>query len=136
MFTKPGISWGATTTLPPSSLARAAADSASSIQKSTFHADSPAPAISTATTSRGTGCSGSPQLGEHRFRARVAGGKLDIVRGAAEHPDANIATDPATLAAVLWHGHPMNDGAIDIRGDRHAAVRFLSLFPAPEPATG
>jgi hypothetical protein len=30
----------------------------------------------------------------------------------------------------------MNDGAIDIQGDRRVAERFLRLFPAPEPATG
>jgi DNA-binding HxlR family transcriptional regulator len=75
-------------------------------------------------------------LGEDRFRARVASGRLDIVRGAAERPDADIATDPATLAGVLWHGYPMNDGEIEIQGDRHVAERFLRLFPAPEPATG
>jgi DNA-binding HxlR family transcriptional regulator len=75
-------------------------------------------------------------LGEDRFRARVDGGKLDIVRAAAERADATIATDPPTLAAVLWHGRPLNDGAIEIHGDRQAAERFLRLFPAPEPATG
>jgi DNA-binding HxlR family transcriptional regulator len=73
-------------------------------------------------------------LGEDRFRARVAGGNLEIVRGAAERPDARIATDPATLAAVLWHGRPIDDGGIEIEGDRGAAERFLALFPAPQPA--
>jgi ubiquinone biosynthesis protein UbiJ len=75
-------------------------------------------------------------LGEDRFRARVGGGELDVVRAAAERPDAKIATDPATLAAVLWHGRPINDAAIEVQGDRQAAERFLRLFPAPEPATG
>jgi DNA-binding HxlR family transcriptional regulator len=73
-------------------------------------------------------------LGEDRFRARVAGGSLDIVRGAAEHPDARIESDPATLAAVLWHGRPLDDRGIEIEGDRAAAERFLALFPAPQPA--
>ena len=71
-------------------------------------------------------------LGEDRFRARVAGGKLDIVRGAAERPGAEIATDPATLAAVLWHGRSIDDGGIEIEGDRVVAERFLALFPAPQ----
>jgi DNA-binding HxlR family transcriptional regulator len=75
-------------------------------------------------------------LGEDRFSARVGGGKLEIVRTAAECPDAKIATDPATLAAVLWHGRAMNDGAIEIQGDRQVAELFLRLFGAPEPATG
>ena len=71
-------------------------------------------------------------LGEDRFRARVAGGKLDIVRGAAERPDAEIASDPATLAAVLWHGRSIDDGGVEIEGDRAVAERFLALFPAPQ----
>jgi DNA-binding HxlR family transcriptional regulator len=71
-------------------------------------------------------------LGEDRFRARVAAGKLDIVRGAAERPDAEIATDPATLAAVLWHGRSIDDGGVEIEGDRAVAERFLALFPAPQ----
>ena len=53
---------GPATTEPPSPVARAAAASASAIQKSTLQcAASPAPArASTATTSRDTGCSGTP----------------------------------------------------------------------------
>jgi hypothetical protein len=74
-------------------------------------------------------------LGEDRFRARVAGDSLEIIRGAAERPDARIETDPATLAAVLWHGRPIDDGGVAIDGDRGAAERFLALFPAPQPAT-
>jgi DNA-binding HxlR family transcriptional regulator len=73
-------------------------------------------------------------LGEDRFRARVAGDGLEIVRGAAERPDARIQSDPATLAAALWHGRPIDDGGIEIEGDRGAAERFLALFPAPQPA--
>jgi DNA-binding HxlR family transcriptional regulator len=73
-------------------------------------------------------------LGEDRFRAEVAGGNLEIVRGAAERPDARVKSDPGTLAAVLWHGRPLDDGAIEIEGDRVAAERFLALFPAPQPA--
>ncbi|HET7051807.1 MAG TPA: helix-turn-helix domain-containing protein [Solirubrobacteraceae bacterium] len=75
-------------------------------------------------------------LGEDRFRASVAGDNLDIVRGAAERPDARIESDPATLAAVLWHGRAADDGALKIDGDRAAGERFLALFPAPQPARG
>ncbi|HEX2134827.1 MAG TPA: helix-turn-helix domain-containing protein, partial [Microvirga sp.] len=40
------------------------------------------------------------RLGEEdRFRAAVADGRFEIVRGSAERPDATIETDPGTLAA-------------------------------------
>jgi DNA-binding HxlR family transcriptional regulator len=78
------------------------------------------------------------RLGEHRFHARVAGGELDLARESAEHPDAIIETDPATLAAVLWHDRGLSDavraGAIRIDGNRAVVERFLELFPPPEPA--
>ncbi|MGZ4179381.1 MAG: winged helix-turn-helix transcriptional regulator [Solirubrobacteraceae bacterium] len=73
-------------------------------------------------------------LGEDRFRATVADDSLDIARGGAERPHATIESDPATLAAALWHGRPIDDGGIEIERDRAAAERFLALFPAPQPA--
>jgi DNA-binding HxlR family transcriptional regulator len=78
-------------------------------------------------------------LGEHRFRAVVAGGRLEIVRADGvrdddQPPDARIETDPAIMAAVLWHGQSLHDGAVRVHGDRTAAERFLGLFPAPQPA--
>jgi DNA-binding HxlR family transcriptional regulator len=72
------------------------------------------------------------RLGEHRFHARVAGGRLDIARGDADRPDATIEADPATLARVLWHGGPARD--LNVDGDRSAVTRFLSLFPPATPA--
>jgi DNA-binding HxlR family transcriptional regulator len=79
------------------------------------------------------------RLGEHRFRARVTGGRLELARGAAEHPDATIETDPATLAAVLWHGRAMTEaeraGDMTIDGSRPAIDRFVGLFPLADPVT-
>jgi DNA-binding HxlR family transcriptional regulator len=78
------------------------------------------------------------RLGEQRFHARVSNGRLDLSRGTAEHPDAIIGTDPATLAGVLWHGRTLSEairsGEIRLDGDRSVANRFLQLFPLPEPA--
>lgn len=73
-------------------------------------------------------------LGEHRFRAQVAGRSLNLARGTAKQPDARVESDPATLAAVLWHGRRVAEGNVRIEGDRKAAERFLALFPAPHPA--
>jgi DNA-binding HxlR family transcriptional regulator len=72
------------------------------------------------------------------FRARVAGGKLDVTRGSADAPVAVIETDPGTLSRVLWHGRKLTAalraGDVRIDGDNAAARRFLALFPPPEPA--
>ena len=77
------------------------------------------------------------RLGEQRFRLDVADGRIEVERGAAPAPDATIATDPGTLAAVLWHGRELDEarraGDVAIEGDRRAVSRFLALFPLPTP---
>jgi len=78
------------------------------------------------------------RLGEHRFHARIAEGRLDLARGRAYRPDASIETDPATLAAVLWHGHRLSEalrsGDMKVEGSGALVTRFLRLFPLPEVA--
>jgi DNA-binding HxlR family transcriptional regulator len=69
------------------------------------------------------------KLGGQQFRARVAGERLEVTRGAAEQPDATIEGEPGPLAAALWHGRPL-DAVIE--GDRDLAERFLARFPPPE----
>jgi DNA-binding HxlR family transcriptional regulator len=77
------------------------------------------------------------RLGEDGFHSRVAGGRLEIVRGDAEAPDATVESDPGTLAAVLWHGRPLSEalrtGDVEIEGSTPAVKRFLRVFPAPQP---
>jgi DNA-binding HxlR family transcriptional regulator len=77
------------------------------------------------------------RLDGQRFRARVAGGRLEVARREEPQPDATIATDPGTLAAILWHGRRLADGLrsgeVEIDGSRPAVTRFLRLFPLPEP---
>jgi DNA-binding HxlR family transcriptional regulator len=67
------------------------------------------------------------RLGENRYDVRVDGDSLAVTRGEASDADAMIQTDPATLAMVLWHGHPVD--AIEVAGSRDAFARFLGLFP-------
>jgi DNA-binding HxlR family transcriptional regulator len=79
------------------------------------------------------------RLGEDRFRAEVADGRFEIVRGGAERPEATIETDAATLAALVYDGRPLAEavrsGDVKIEGDESAVKRFLGLFPLPEPAS-
>jgi DNA-binding HxlR family transcriptional regulator len=79
------------------------------------------------------------RLDEQRFHARVAGGRLELARGAAEEADATIRADPGTLSAVLWHGRGLTEaqrsGEVEIEGSRAAVRRFLGLFPLPQAAS-
>ena len=68
----------------------------------------------------------------------VADGRFEIVEGTLEAPDAVIVSDHGTALAVA-HGRASlaeaeAAGALTIEGDRETAVRFLGLFPLPEPA--
>jgi DNA-binding HxlR family transcriptional regulator/putative sterol carrier protein len=78
------------------------------------------------------------RLGEDRFRAEVAEGRLEIERGNAEQPDATVEADAGTLAALIYDDLELDDtlssGDLRIKGDRAAVERFLALFPLPEPA--
>jgi len=76
------------------------------------------------------------RLGEDRFYARVADGRLEAGRGAADQPDAIIETDSGTLAALLWEGRELAEalrsGEVEVVGDTELARRLLRLFPFPE----
>ena len=78
------------------------------------------------------------RIGEDRFRAVVADGRFEVARGGIERPDAIIQSDPATMAALVYEGRPLDEalrsGDIEIEGDRSAVERFLGLFPLPASA--
>jgi DNA-binding HxlR family transcriptional regulator/putative sterol carrier protein len=78
------------------------------------------------------------RLGEDRFCAMVADGRLKIARGEVERPDAIIETDASTLAALVYDGRQLAEavrsGDLKIEGDMVAVARFLTLFPLPKPA--
>jgi DNA-binding HxlR family transcriptional regulator/putative sterol carrier protein len=73
------------------------------------------------------------------FRAVIEDGRLDVVRGSADEPDAIIETDSNTLAGSVYGpvalAEAIRSGAIRIEGDESAVERFLTLFPLPDPAT-
>jgi DNA-binding HxlR family transcriptional regulator len=66
------------------------------------------------------------RFGATVYDVRVDGARLDITRGTSERPDATIATDPGTLATVLWHDGDASAIAVD--GDPDAFERFRGLF--------
>ncbi len=80
------------------------------------------------------------RLDEQPFSVRVAGGRLELARGSAHRPDATIATDPATLSAVLWHGRKLADarraGEVAVEGSAPAVRRLLRLFPLRRAPAG
>lgn len=78
------------------------------------------------------------RLGEHRFRAEVGDGRLVVVPGEAESPDASVTTDAGTLLAMAHRRRDFEEalGAedVEVEGDRAVVARFLGLFRLPEPA--
>jgi DNA-binding HxlR family transcriptional regulator len=66
------------------------------------------------------------RLDEQPFRIRIADGRMEASRGAADEAEASLATDPETLSSVLWRGRSAE--SIEIEGSARAAKRFLGLF--------
>lgn len=75
------------------------------------------------------------RLGEQPFELRVGAARFEVKRGRPANPEAIIATDPSTLATLLWHDGGVTQaertGRIRITGDRRAAKQLLKLFPLP-----
>jgi DNA-binding HxlR family transcriptional regulator len=75
------------------------------------------------------------RLGEQAFDVRIADRAIEVDRGTVEDPDALIATDAATLSAVIWERRDLagalRAGDLRIEGDQDAVSRFLELFPPP-----
>ena len=77
-------------------------------------------------------------LGDERFHARVARGRLTVLRGEASAPDASITGTTAALAEVIHGGRKLGDatkaGELALDGDKALVRRFVTLFTLPEPA--
>ena len=75
------------------------------------------------------------RLGDQPFRAKVAGGRLEVVRGEASAPDASLVTDHATLLALIRGRRTLAEatraGDIVVEGDEGTVARFVGLFPLP-----
>ncbi|RYD65487.1 MAG: transcriptional regulator [Sphingomonadales bacterium] len=74
-------------------------------------------------------------LGSEHFRATLEAGEIAI-RRSEEAADVQFATDPMTLASVVYGGRPIADaegaGALTIIGDRALGAHFVTLFVLPD----
>ena len=73
-----------------------------------------------------------------RFRVTIAGGEIELARGAAEDPALVLEGTSPDLAALitgkLGLEAALASGAVRIEGSRRAATRFLRLFRWPSAA--
>jgi DNA-binding HxlR family transcriptional regulator len=72
------------------------------------------------------------RLGQDRFVASLAAGRLELERAVTDDCDAAILTSPACLRQIAFGDRSLADarraGDLDITGDAKLAARFLSLF--------
>ncbi len=77
------------------------------------------------------------RLGEETFEVCVSGGRLEIIRGSASHPDVVMEGDTETLKALAFGGMLLAEavqmGALTVTGDKVSAQRFFKFFRLPEP---
>ena len=74
------------------------------------------------------------RLGEDRFRAEVAEGRFEVVRGAADRPEATIETVQPPWPRWSTTAAPSRRRCVPGNWRSGSAVaRFLTLFPLPEP---
>jgi DNA-binding HxlR family transcriptional regulator len=75
------------------------------------------------------------RLGDEEFAIRIAGGVIEVTRGAAGQTDVALHTDTDSLTSMLHDGlelsKAMRLGRVELTGDMATARRFLTLFPLP-----
>ena len=69
------------------------------------------------------------RFGQDEYVARVRKGEIRVARRPVEGSDLILSGAPATLAAVVYGGQPLD--LLGVTGDRALAERFVSLFPLP-----
>jgi DNA-binding HxlR family transcriptional regulator len=78
------------------------------------------------------------RLGRETVLAHLAGGKIEIARGAVDGADLIFEGAPPVVAGAIYGGQPLEAleaaGALHLEGDRALAQRFVGLFPLPPKA--
>ena len=69
------------------------------------------------------------QFGADEYVARVKKGGIRIERGTLERCDVILSGAPATLAAVVYGGQPLD--RLGVTGNRALAEKFVTLFVLP-----
>lgn len=73
-------------------------------------------------------------FGSDHYVARLRNGRIKIAQGDVEECDLIISCPPATLAAVIYGGAPLD--RLGLTGDRDLAERFVKLFVLPPKVGG
>ena len=68
-------------------------------------------------------------FGSDHYVARLRKGRIKVAQGAVEGCDLIISAAPATLAAVIYGGAPLD--RLGLTGDHALAERFVGLFVLP-----
>ncbi len=69
------------------------------------------------------------RFGADDYAARVKKGQIKIARGSPDGCDVVFSGAPATLAAVVYGGQPLD--LLGVTGDRALAQKFVTLFVLP-----
>lgn len=71
------------------------------------------------------------RYGEQRHGIEIDSGRLRIVPGEVENPDATIEAEPIEFAGIVYEQRPL-DG-LTITGDRAKVEQFVGFFELPTP---
>src|SRR5215210_6954131 len=75
------------------------------------------------------------RIGAETFLARLARGRIEVLRGPLENVDVVFAGAAPAIAAAVYGGQPLTAleraGMLAVDGDRALAERFVTLFPLP-----
>ena len=75
------------------------------------------------------------RIGEERFVARIAGGRVHTERGDPDGTDAVFTGAPEAIAGAVYGAVPFEAlaaaGALEVEGDEALARRFATFFPLP-----
>lgn len=76
------------------------------------------------------------RFGEEAFRVGVQDGRLITERGEPPSPEVEVEGSPSAVAALVYGKAPLEalEGALTVRGDRAAFLRFADLYEMPPKA--